>query len=47
MGLAITYGYLSMAFQEDNDFLAQVHREASAMASGRRESKPAKRNPCG
>ena len=33
MGLAITYGYFSMAFQEDNDFLGfKSTREASAMA---------------
>ncbi len=33
MGLAITYGYFSMAFQEDNDFLGfKATREASAMA---------------
>jgi acetyl-CoA C-acetyltransferase len=33
MGLAVTYGYFSMAFQEDNDFLGfKSTREAAAMA---------------
>lgn len=33
MGLAVTYGYFSMAFQEDNDFLGfKSTREASAMS---------------
>jgi acetyl-CoA C-acetyltransferase len=33
MGLAVTYGYFSMPFQEDNDFLGfSCTREASAMA---------------